>query len=145
MCQKKHLRGLIHYSNDSHADRRKGLINYAYQEKKLPLLMGLFVISRIGLIINDMGYIIKKNHKVHKLKGSLALKMANFFPSTIKIVDHISHDKQNVSLINQELKPETLLQGQYGVGKWKAIQDRHKEPSAQFVDGAFYLLLVNHI
>lgn len=100
MCQKKHLRGLIHYSNDSHADRRKGLINYAYQEKKLPLLMGLFVISRIGLIINDMGYIIKKNHKVHKLKGSLALKMANFFPSTIKIVDHISHDKQNVSLIN---------------------------------------------
>lgn len=97
---KKHLRGLIHYSNDSHAERRKGLINYAYQEKKLPLLMGLFVISRIGLIINDMGYIIKKNHKVHKLKGSLALKMANFFPSTIKIVDHISHDKQNVSLIN---------------------------------------------
>lgn len=63
MCQKKHLRGLIHYSNDSDADRRKGLINYAHQEKKLPLLMGLFVISRIGLIINDMGYIIKKTIK----------------------------------------------------------------------------------
>lgn len=76
---KTHLRGLIHYSNDPHTDRRKGLINYVHQEKKLPMLMGLFVISRIGLIINDMGYIIKKNHKVHKLKGSLGLKMANFF------------------------------------------------------------------
>lgn len=76
---KTHLRGLIHYSNDPHTDRRKGLINYVHQEKKLPMLMGLFVISRIGLIINDMGYIIKQNHKVHKLKGSLGLKMANFF------------------------------------------------------------------
>lgn len=76
---KTHLRGLIHYSNDPHADRRKGLINYVHQKNKLPMLMGLFVISRIGLIINDMGYIIKKNHKVHKLKGSLGLKMANFF------------------------------------------------------------------
>lgn len=76
---KTHLRGLIHYSNDPHTDRRKGLINYVHQEKKLPMLMGLFVISRIGLIINDMGYIIKKNYKVHKLKGSLGLKMANFF------------------------------------------------------------------
>lgn len=46
--------------------------------------MGLFVISRIGLIINDTGYIIKKNHKVHKLKGSLALKMANFFQALSK-------------------------------------------------------------
>lgn len=46
--------------------------------------MGLFVISRIGLIINDMGYNIKKNHKVHKLKGSLGLKMANFFPAPSK-------------------------------------------------------------
>lgn len=76
---KTHLRGLIHYSNDPHTDRRKGLINYVHQEKKLPMLMGLFVVSRIGLIINDMGYIIKKNHEVHKLKGSLGLKMANFF------------------------------------------------------------------
>lgn len=76
---KTHLRGLIHYSNDPHTDRRKGLINYVHQEKKLPMLMGLFVISRIGLIIHDMGYIIKKNYKVHKLKGSLGLKMANFF------------------------------------------------------------------
>lgn len=57
---KTHLRGLIHYSNDPHTDRRKGLINYVHQKNKLPMLMGLFVISRIGLIINDMGYIIKK-------------------------------------------------------------------------------------
>lgn len=41
--------------------------------------MGFFVILRIGLIINDMGYIIKKNYKVYKLKGSLGLKMVNFF------------------------------------------------------------------
>lgn len=31
--------------------------------------MGLFVISRIGLIINNMGYIIKKNHKSAQIEG----------------------------------------------------------------------------
>lgn len=39
---KTHLRGLIHYSNDPHADRRKGLINYVHQEKKTANANGSF-------------------------------------------------------------------------------------------------------
>lgn len=62
--------------------------------------MGFFVILRIGLIINDMGYIIKKNYKVYKLKGIVWVWKWLIFFSIIKIVDYISYDKLNVLLIN---------------------------------------------
>lgn len=62
--------------------------------------MGIFVILRIGLIINDMGYIIKKRIiKCINWRVVWVWKWLIFF-SIIKIVDYISYDKLNVLLIN---------------------------------------------